>query len=307
MRTVLANAAPRSIGAGTTAYRLFHGIAEGRPGLTIDRYGDRVLVQTFREPEVDLTAIEDWTGRPVVWRHRGAERIDTPVPDWAREPTEFTENGVTYRAPLVHRGMDPWLFLDFRAGRRWVREHAAGRRVLNTFAYTCGVGVVAAVHGAASVLNLDHGAWALEAGAGWAVDNGVQMECVRDDFYAATRQWAGGSLGRRGRRYEKRGPRRFDLVVLDPPTLSRGPLGAVDIVRDYPSLAKPCIGCLDEGGVLLATNHSPRVSTDDWIGQVTRCAEKAGRPVRDVEIVLPDGDFPSFDGQPPLSIAAFRL
>ena len=34
----------------TNAYRLFHGVSEGKPGLTIDRYGSLILAQTFREP-----------------------------------------------------------------------------------------------------------------------------------------------------------------------------------------------------------------------------------------------------------------
>ena len=39
---------------------MFHGTAEGRPGLTIDRYGGLVLVQSFREPltSTDLAEIE---------------------------------------------------------------------------------------------------------------------------------------------------------------------------------------------------------------------------------------------------------
>ena len=34
----------------TDAYRLFHGSVEGAPGLTVDRYGDLVLVQSFHAP-----------------------------------------------------------------------------------------------------------------------------------------------------------------------------------------------------------------------------------------------------------------
>ena len=34
----------------TDSYRLFHGTVEGRPGLTVDRYGDLLLVQSFHEP-----------------------------------------------------------------------------------------------------------------------------------------------------------------------------------------------------------------------------------------------------------------
>ncbi len=35
---------------GTDCYRLFHGATEGLPGCTLDRYGDLLLWQTFREP-----------------------------------------------------------------------------------------------------------------------------------------------------------------------------------------------------------------------------------------------------------------
>lgn len=31
----------------TTAYRVFHGSVEGESGLTVDRYGDALLVQSF--------------------------------------------------------------------------------------------------------------------------------------------------------------------------------------------------------------------------------------------------------------------
>ncbi len=34
----------------TDTYRLFHGTVEGHPGLTVDRYGDLLLVQCFHSP-----------------------------------------------------------------------------------------------------------------------------------------------------------------------------------------------------------------------------------------------------------------
>ena len=39
----------------TNAYRLFHGSDEGESGLTVDRYGDLLRIQTFHRP---LTAAE---------------------------------------------------------------------------------------------------------------------------------------------------------------------------------------------------------------------------------------------------------
>ncbi len=282
--------------AGCTAYRLFNGTTEGLEGLTIDRYGEQCLVQTFRDievPELDLP----W---PIVVRRRGE-----PKPPERSEAVAFIELGIRYAAPLVHPGQDPWLFLDFRAGRRWLKANAAGKSVLNTFAYTCGAGVAAMVGGAASVLNLDHGKWCLEAGRDFAALNEVQMGYLREDFFAAVRQFAGLKLKGRGARrrgYTKRPAQRFDLIVLDPPTFAKSPMGAVDIVRDYGSLAKPCFLALKEGGALLATNHAAGVSRVDWIEATKRCAAKAGRPVREVEIIEPEADFP-----PPAAGASLRV
>ena len=38
------------LGADTDGVRLLHGIAEGLPGIAVDRYGPILLIQTWREP-----------------------------------------------------------------------------------------------------------------------------------------------------------------------------------------------------------------------------------------------------------------
>ncbi|MFT7624987.1 MAG: 23S rRNA (cytosine1962-C5)-methyltransferase [Myxococcota bacterium] len=295
----------------TDCWRLFNGTTEGAPGLTIDRYGAYGLIQTFREPlgPDDAAIIQDLIGLPAVWRHRGRDAEETAQPDWSTESQPFRELGVAYSAPLVHRGRDPWLFLDLRAGRRWIQQNAQGRSVLNTFAYTGGSGLVAALSGATEVCQLDHGGWCLEAGEALADLNGVQIESIRADFFVALRQFAGlklrGKAARRG--FTQLPARSFGLIVLDPPTFTRGPFGAVDIVGDYASLAKPCLLSLEPGGILLATNHSARVDQATFEEQVTRCAAKAGRPVSRVERLANDADFPSYDDSPPLSVSAFHV
>jgi len=216
----------------------------------------------------------------------------------------------------------------------------AGREVsvLNAFAYTCGAGVVAKRAGADVVLNTDHSQTYLSTGARNAVLNSLEpcaSLCL--DFYPAMRGMAGLSApgrrvrgGGRGGRNGGRGRRRpfsekvddaaptsiepatFDMVVLDPPTLTKTKFGAVDIENDYPSLAKPSALCVKPGGVLVATNHSAKVDLDDWLEVVSRCAVKAGREVLSVETIAPDGpdddDFPALDdGRRPLKVAAFTL
>ena len=88
-------------------------------------------------------------------------------------------------------------------------------------------------------------------------------------------------------------PRRFSVVVLDPPTFAAGGGGVVDIVRDYNSLLKPALLALEDGGVVLATNHAASVDMSEWSAACVRCAQKCGRPlVSEPEILTCEEDIP---------------
>jgi len=297
---------------GTDCYRLFHGVVEGQGGLTVDRYGELILAQTFREALDDPSwatlqaALADLVPEaPLrVLNHRsGGEQ--QPASDEALQPVWAREQGLAYRIVARHRGRDPWLFLDLRSARRWVRSSSAGLRVLNLFAYTCGVGVAAAAGGAARVCNVDFSASHLAVGWENAERNGRQQQFLQDDVLLVVRQLAGLPVKGRAarRRYVRRDPESFDLVVLDPPRWARSRWGAVDVVRDYPSIFKPAVLATVPGGRVLATNHVSSVPLEEWIDALERCAAKAGRPQRGVEVLQPDEDFPTFDGRPPLKVA----
>jgi 23S rRNA (cytosine1962-C5)-methyltransferase len=303
------DAIPRWHAEGTDCYRLLHGAVEDAPGVTVDRYGPILLVQTWRDVPVDVGALRQRAGSAVgaeligVWNHR------VPPIDFERHhpvalPGEIVghELGVAYDVRPRHRGQDPLLFLDLRVLRRRVKATATGRSVLNLFAYTGGVGVCAAVGGARQVWNVDFAASALEVARDNARRNRVEVTQVHQDALAVIRQLAGLPAGRRRPR-DPMAPRTFDLVVLDPPAWSKGPYGAVDVLRDYPSLFKPAVLATAPGGVVAATNHVPVVDRDGWLEGLERCARKAGRPLASVELLVPEEDFPSPDGRPPLKIA----
>jgi 23S rRNA (cytosine1962-C5)-methyltransferase len=338
----------------TECVRLFHGIAEGVPGLTVDRYGPVLLVQTramqpsagqpsagqpsagqpsagqpsagqpsAMQPSAtadEIEAIAELTRRALgvdlalAWNVRGAPREAQPPFASALAPSAFVglELGSRFDVHPRHRGQDPLLFLDFRVARRRVRALAAGRSVLNLFAYTCGIGVAAARGGASEVWNVDFAASALEVGRRNAELNDVdpqRFRTIEADVLPTVRQLAGLPVKGRGARrgFERFAPRRFDLVVLDPPRWAKTPFGAVDVVNDYPSLLKPAIGCTRSGGLVLATHHVPGTSREAFAAIVRRTAEKMGRGVRALEVLGPEEDFPSFDGEPPLKIALAEI
>ena len=311
----------------TDAYRLFHGSAEDHPGLTIDRYGELLLVQCFHSPLAPetLTAVESFyadklPGLTLVYNDRSQanSRIGNPLPpdqlEAAMMAREMHEMGATYRIAGRHAGQDPWLFLDLRAARRRVMREASGKSLLNLFAYTGGVGIAAAKAGARFVVNVDFADSSLSIGKENARLNElpVRPRFVKCDAFAAMRQYAGiGQPERvRGKRmppFPKLDAQTFDLVFLDPPRHAKSPFGVVDLVNDYASVFKPALLCVAEGGTLICTNNVAAVKRDAWLDQLQRSAAKAGRPIREMEWIMPEADFPSSDGQPPLKIALLRV
>lgn len=312
---------------GTDCYRLFHGSQEGAGGLTIDRYGPQLLVQSFHQSlERDaLLQLHDTINQHLglntllVYndRSRGNSRIDREdsvyrAEDAALEDMIGHEWGLNYRVRGRHAGQDPLLFLDLRNARGWVKDHSAGKSVLNLFAYTCGVGLCAAAGAAREVCNLDFAEGNLAVGR----ENGLlnpqlpKMQFIQSDYFAAIRQLAGLPIIQRRHKlpsYPRLEQRQYDLILLDPPAWAKSAFGTVDLLRDYQSLLKPALLTTAENGVLICCNNLAKVSMDDWREQVLRCAEKAGRPVRDWQVLTPGSDFPSLDQQPPLKTLILQL
>ncbi|WP_122240579.1 class I SAM-dependent rRNA methyltransferase [Pseudomonas syringae] len=315
-------------GQGTDCYRLFHGSQEGASGLTIDRYGPQLLVQSFhtRLDRDALLALHEQVNTRLgldtllVYndRSQGNSRVDRHDTVYKAEDAALADRvghewGLNYRVRGRHAGQDPLLFLDLRNTRGWVKQHSAGKSVLNLFAYTCGVGLSAAAGGASEVCNLDFAEGNLAVGR----ENGAlnpqlpPMQFIQSDYFPAIRQLAGLPIAARRSQqlpsYVKLQQRQYDLVLLDPPAWAKSAFGTVDLLRDYQSLLKPALLTTADDGVLICCNNLAKVSMQDWREQVLRCATKAGRPVRDCQEMRPAADFPSQDNQPPLKTLILQL
>lgn len=118
--------------------------------------------------------------------------------------------------------------------------------MLNLFAYTCAFSVAAAMRGAIAT-SVDLSKRYLD----WGRENfrANQMDPGLHEFHA-------GDVFDRLQLFAKQA-RRFDLIVVDPPTFSRDRDGNVFRVEDdYPRLARQAVTLLAPGGWLLScTNH----------------------------------------------------
>jgi len=264
-----------------TAYRIVHGAADGAPGLAVDRYGDTAIVHA-EQPRLLarwLPRLRDGLGLPTGYTklhprqasrlsaaERQASAPDTPAWGSPRERVIVAEGGARYEIRPA-AGLSVGLFVDMREVRAWLQTVAAGRRILNLFAYTCGFGVVAGRGGAARVLNIDLSRAALAWGQTNYTLNGLLPD-PHDFVYGDALDW----LGRFARRGE-----RFDLVVLDPPSFSTTRAGAFSVAADYPRLAALATRVVAPGGILLAATNHAGTAGDRFDGWLQAAATDAGR------------------------------
>lgn len=218
-------------------------------------------------------------------------------PAWGppRAEVRVVENGVAYLARL-DAGLSVGLFVDMREVRQWLRSACAARSVLNLFAYTCSLGVCAALGGASRVVNVDVSRAYLDWGKANHALNGLAVG-ERDFIYGDAFDWL--------RRFARRS-QTFDVVIIDPPSFSSTPFA---VTRDYPRLVAAAARVVAPHGVLLAaTNHAQTgdVRFAAWLHEGLSLASRSGRTLKQWH--EPSIDFPvARGGRPYLKVRALEL
>jgi len=250
---------------GTDALRLVFGEADRLPGLVVDRYGERLVVQFLATGveswrEVIVSALVRATGcRDVFERSDAAARereglaLREGVLAGSAPPAlvEIDEGGVRYAVDIAG-GHKTGFYLDQRENRALVGAHAAGRRVLNCFCYTGGFTLAALRGGAASALSVDSSAAALEIARHNQQLNGLpdaKCEWREANVFDALKQ-----LSAEGRQ--------FDLIVLDPPKFSPSPQHVDRAARAYKEINLKALGLLAAGGLLFTFSCSGAIDVD---------------------------------------------
>ncbi len=283
------------------AMRLFAGESEGLPGVTVDRYGDFVVVQwlsagalAWRDELYD--AIEQALSPRGIYEQRRLRPLGGSGPPepavrarGEEAPLELVvedagcKYGIDVTAPL---GVG--LFPDMRLGWAAVSARAADRRVLNLFSYTGAFSVRAAKAGATEVVAVD-----LAAKGHARARRNYELSGLDPKKLEAVTADAVKTLDR----FASRG-RRFDLVICDPPTFSHGPAGGFSVARDLAQLAAGCTSVLEAGGLLAFATNSTKVSAPELDRALGEGAAMARADLRIVERVGLPPDFPVAPGFP---------
>jgi 23S rRNA (cytosine1962-C5)-methyltransferase len=280
--------------------RLFHGRGQSFAGyedLVIDYFPPVVMVILYRQ-------------RPQTWLDELSHLLTTTLPDRPEaillqerfmpgapcrllagnlpENPEAREAGLRFRLRLGE-AQNIGFFPDMAIGRRLVRERAAGKRVLNLFAYSCSFSVAALAGGAAHVVNLDMNRGALKLGELNHRLNNIDLRCAGFlplEFFR--------SIGK----LRKLGP--FDLVICDPPASQGKSFTATQhwpkLVRRLPELVAP-------GGEILACLNAPDLGPD----YLDRLFAEHFPQAENLGIYRPGEDFPEASPDCGVSLHHYRL
>jgi 23S rRNA (cytosine1962-C5)-methyltransferase len=286
--------------AQTTGFRLIHGESDGWPGLVLDKYDSTLVLKIYttiwlpRLDEIIAQFQEKIPCQRIVLRmsrniqplaekqfqRRDGQMLFGAAPDG---PVIFSENGIRFEADVL-RGQKTGFFLDQRENRAEVEKLALGRKVLNAFSFSGGFSAYAARGGGISVTDLDISAHALESAKRNFVLNqnfpGVP-NCQHETMQADAFEWLAKDR------------QKFDLIVLDPPSLAKRTTERDGAIHAYERLNSLGIQKLARDGILVAGSCSAHVSAPEFFEAVRCAAAKSGRKFSELKTLQHPPDHPA--------------
>ena len=268
----------------TTGVRCINGENDGLPGLIVDLYHDVAVVKLYTPAWLPhlrtvVPLIEAALGASAMvlrLSRRTQREVPATITDGMalrgalpEQPVLFRENGLTVEADVV-AGQKTGYFLDQRDNRRMVGAAAEGARVLDVFSAGGGFSLAAAAGGATSVLSVDISGPALEA-ARRNLGHNHQIPAVRRCRHDT----------RRGDAFEVMAElaasgKRFDVVVVDPPSFAQNEASVGGALRAYERLTDLAVRLVEDGGLLFQASCSSRVGPLDLFDAISAGARRGG-------------------------------
>ena len=259
--------------------RLVWSDSDGLPGVIIDRYGDRFVLQTLTlamdmRKELIANAMVDLFGPVTIIERndapiRKAEKLDlhSGILRGDASPRIIVDiNGVNFDVDLLH-GQKTGFYLDQKQNYATIARFAEGRRVLDCFTNQGGFALACAHAGATKVTGVEENSENISAAKRNAELNRLSVNWIEQDVFHFLR----GS--------EKFGTQ-FDLIVLDPPSFTKAKGGLRDALRGYRELHVRAFKLLSRDGLLATFSCSHHVNEAAFAQAIADALVDARRSAR---------------------------
>jgi len=260
------------------------------PGLIVDRYGDRLAVQSLiqavdaLQPLITGLLMDRYQPRSILFRNdsrvrelEGLELKQELIGDPLPEILIVKEDGKEVEVSLT-AGQKTGTYLDQRDNHRAARRYARGRAV-DAFSY--GGGFALQISDACShVETVDISAPAVDLAKANAHRNGLKnIECIEANVFDFLRE-----------RHKERA--QYDTIILDPPAFAKNKESLEGALRGYKEINNRAMRLLSPGGILITCSCSHHVSEALFAEILADAAKDAGCWVRVLERRIQAADHP---------------
>lgn len=257
-----------------SAFRVYNGFLEGYPNLVVEIYADTLVIFNFAAdpatldpliPQIQQLYLEllPWLRCVLVKIRNGQDATERrgKITFGQNLSQRIRENGTWYALNLVLH-QDCSFYLDTRSLRWWLREHAQGWNILNTFAYTGSLGIASLTGGAQRVVQTDRNGRFLSIAKASARLNDFPVrpkDYLVEDFFRSVSHF-------------RHSNQLFDCVIIDPPFFSQTSQGTVDLQAQFRRIINKVRPLVKDGGRLIAINNSLFLSGAEYLQGIEQLA-----------------------------------
>lgn len=272
----------------TNCYRLLHAEGDFFPGIIADVYADTVVAQILIKGTEKLLPVIQEEFLRLGFKHiylktkSSSQMLEgINVQNWLTEPKpmplEAIENGQKFFIN-VETGQKTGFFIDQRDNRDFLKGHANGKKILNTFSYSGGFSVYALAGGATEVHSVD-----ISKDAIAQCDANVEL-----NGYAGRHK----SFAMDCFEYLKQTSEVYDIMVLDPPAFAKNARAVPNATRGYKELNMVAMKKIKAGGLILTFSCSQNIDKVLFQKIVFGAAADAKRNVRILKHLSQTPDHP---------------
>ncbi len=276
----------------TDSFRLIFSEADYLPGLIVDKFGEFLTIQ------VSTKGIERYINIIIdilvgLLKPQGIYlKIDEEMKEKEKltlkdsiiygkipEEIEIEENEVKYLVNLIE-GQKTGFFIDQRVNREKIRKYSKNKEVLDVFCYSGGFSLNSGKAGAKNITSIDSSKIALNI-----LEKNFQLnklpvpEIICGNAFEILR-----SLGKENKK--------FDLIILDPPKLSKKESDKEKALRAYKDLNMQALKIIKNSGILFSFSCSGNISREDLKKVIAWASIDSGRKVSIIENLFQSEDHP---------------
>ena len=273
----------------TDNYRLCFGESDLLPGLIVDRYGKKLVVQILT---LGMEVRKQLIINALVRIFNGEEDSDFGIYERSDVDSRLKE-GLKLRTGFLYREFDPLViinenglkirvdikngqktgyFLDQKENRSNIKYYCKDKDVLDCFCNVGGFSLNASFNGAKSVTSLDISKLAIdEVMENAKLNNLNNITGIVCDVFEKIREY-------------KKDKKKFDVIVLDPPAFIK----SVDSIKNgyngYLDINTLALKLLNKGGYLVTCSCSQHLTLPLFMKMIEESAVRSGRTCKLVEL-----------------------